>query len=41
MTDLCDAILAVPSTVTARIQEMHISIAHMLCKALEIRLGHV
>ncbi|MDB6102019.1 MAG: phosphoheptose isomerase [Gammaproteobacteria bacterium] len=41
MTELCDAILAVPSTVTARIQEMHISVAHMLCKALEIRLGHI
>lgn len=40
MTALCDAILAVPSTVTARIQEMHITVAHMLCKALEIRLGH-
>lgn len=40
MHDLCDAILVVPSTVTARIQEMHISVAHMLCKALEIRLGY-
>jgi D-sedoheptulose 7-phosphate isomerase len=40
MTALCDALFPVPSTVTARIQEMHIYITHMLCKALEIRLGH-
>lgn len=41
MTALCDAILAVPSAVTARVQEMHISVAHMLCKALEMRLGYL
>jgi D-sedoheptulose 7-phosphate isomerase len=41
MVALCDALIAVPSTVTARIQEMHILLAHMLCKALEIRLGLV
>jgi D-sedoheptulose 7-phosphate isomerase len=39
MTALCDAAVVVPSSVTARIQEMHISIGHMLCKALEQRLG--
>lgn len=31
--------LIVPSTVTARIQEMHITLGHMLCGALERRLG--
>lgn len=38
---LCDAVIAVPSTVTARIQEMHLIVTHMLCKALEKRLGLV
>jgi D-sedoheptulose 7-phosphate isomerase len=41
MHELCDALLVVPSRVTARIQEMHITVAHMLCKALELRLGLV
>ncbi|MEP6885091.1 MAG: D-sedoheptulose 7-phosphate isomerase [Gammaproteobacteria bacterium] len=41
MRDVCDCIMLVPSTVTSRIQEMHISIGHMLCKALEERLGLV
>jgi D-sedoheptulose 7-phosphate isomerase len=41
MRDLCDSIINVPSTVTSRIQEMHITIGHMLCKALEERLGLV
>ena len=36
---LCDAMLLVPSRTTARIQEMHILLGHMLCKALEQRLG--
>ena len=36
---LCEAAVAVPSPVTARIQEMHILLGHMLCKALEQRLG--
>ncbi|HXZ59971.1 MAG TPA: SIS domain-containing protein [Steroidobacteraceae bacterium] len=39
MQALCDAAIVVPSTVTARVQEMHLLISHMLCKALEIRLG--
>jgi D-sedoheptulose 7-phosphate isomerase len=39
MQDLCDAVIAIPSTVTARIQEMHILIGHMWCKGLEQRLG--
>jgi D-sedoheptulose 7-phosphate isomerase len=41
MPSVCDAIIIVPSRVTARIQEMHILIGHMLCKALELRLGLV
>jgi D-sedoheptulose 7-phosphate isomerase len=38
---LCDALICVPSPVTARIQEMHILIGHMWCKILERRLGWV
>jgi D-sedoheptulose 7-phosphate isomerase len=41
MPRLCDALIVVPSTVTARIQEMHIMIGHMWCKGLEQRLGLV
>jgi len=41
MRAYCDAAIVVPSTITARIQEMHIFIGHMLCKALETRLGLV
>jgi D-sedoheptulose 7-phosphate isomerase len=41
MTALCDAIIVVPSSVTARIQEMHILIGHVWCSALEQRLGLV
>jgi D-sedoheptulose 7-phosphate isomerase len=41
MRTLCDALIVVPSSVTARIQEMHITIGHVLCKALEQRLGLV
>ena len=41
MPGVCDALIVVPSSVTARIQEMHITIGHMLCKALEQRLGLV
>jgi D-sedoheptulose 7-phosphate isomerase len=37
----CDATILVPSTVTARIQEMHILIGHIWCKALEQSLGLV
>jgi D-sedoheptulose 7-phosphate isomerase len=39
MRGLCDAVIIVPSSTTARIQEMHITIGHMWCKALEQRLG--
>ncbi len=31
----CDAGVAVPSTVTARIQECHITIGHLLCEAVD------
>jgi D-sedoheptulose 7-phosphate isomerase len=41
MRDVCDALVVVPSSITARIQEMHITIGHMLCKSLEERLGLV
>lgn len=36
---LCDHNLIVPSQTTARIQEMHIFLGHMLCGALEQKLG--
>jgi D-sedoheptulose 7-phosphate isomerase len=39
LCELCDAAIEVPSGVTARIQELHILLGHMLCKALEQRLG--
>jgi D-sedoheptulose 7-phosphate isomerase len=41
MREVCDAVIVVPSPVTARIQEMHITIGHVWCKALEQRLGLV
>jgi D-sedoheptulose 7-phosphate isomerase len=41
MRGVCDAMIIVPSPVTARIQEMHITIGHVWCKALEQRLGLV
>lgn len=41
MHELCDATIVVPSIITARIQEMHLLVTHMLCKALEQRLGLV
>lgn len=39
MPDLCDHMLIIPSDITARIQEMHILLGHMLCGALEQKLG--
>jgi D-sedoheptulose 7-phosphate isomerase len=36
-----DHALVVPSAVTARVQEMHITLGQMLCAALEIELGLV
>ena len=41
MVELCDPLLLVPSDITARIQEMHIILGHMLCGALEQELGLV
>jgi len=41
MAGLTDHLLVVPSDTTARIQEMHIMLGHMLCGALEIELGLV
>lgn len=41
MGAVCDSLIVVPSAVTARIQEMHITIGHMLCVALETSLGFV
>jgi len=35
LTGLAEPLLIVPSEITARIQEMHITIGHMLCDALE------
>jgi len=35
MRELCDAAIIVPSRVTARIQEMHLLVTHLLCKRLE------
>ncbi len=39
MVGLADPLLIVPAQATARIQEMHITLGHMLCAALEIELG--
>jgi D-sedoheptulose 7-phosphate isomerase len=39
MPALCDVMLIVPSPSTARIQEMHITLGHLLCGALEQELG--
>jgi D-sedoheptulose 7-phosphate isomerase len=41
LKDLSDVSITVPSDITARIQEMHILIGHMLCKALEEKLDLV
>jgi D-sedoheptulose 7-phosphate isomerase len=35
MRALCDVCLCVPSTVTARIQEVHLTIGHILCGLVE------
>ncbi|MBS0245062.1 MAG: D-sedoheptulose 7-phosphate isomerase [Proteobacteria bacterium] len=41
MGALSDHLIAVPSPVTARVQEMHITLGQMLCGALELELGLV
>jgi D-sedoheptulose 7-phosphate isomerase len=38
MTAFCDLLLKVPSSVTPRIQEVHITIGHILCQAIESAL---
>lgn len=35
LKDICDITFAVPSKVTARIQEMHIMVGHIICELLE------
>ena len=35
MADACDICLAVPSEVTARVQEMHILMGHILCELVD------
>ncbi len=39
MVGLADPLVVVPSTTTARIQEMHITLGHLLCGAVEQELG--
>lgn len=41
MSSSCDVLLKVPSTNTARIQEMHITMGHVFCSGLEKGLGLV
>jgi D-sedoheptulose 7-phosphate isomerase len=41
MREFADPFLIVPSATTSRIQEMHITLGHMLCGALEQELGLV
>ncbi len=41
LAKIADPLLVVPSAVTARIQEMHITLGQMLCAALEKELGLV
>ena len=41
LVGLADPLLLIPSTTTARIQEMHIAVGQMLCGALEIELDLV
>ena len=35
LKDICDITFAVPSKVTARIQEMHIMVGHIICELVE------
>lgn len=35
MNELCDYMIKVPSSITAKIQEGHIKIGHILCQAIE------
>lgn len=40
MVGLADPLIVIPSETTARIQEMHILVGHMLCSAIEEGLGY-
>jgi phosphoheptose isomerase len=37
-TEVCDACIVVPSTSTARIQEIHITVGHLICEAVDALL---
>ena len=39
MAEFADVCLKVPSTVTARIQEVHLCLGHLLCALVEDALG--
>ena len=39
MMNLCDVCVCIPSTTTARIQEVHLTIGHILCGLIEDALG--
>jgi len=39
LKDLTDVVLIVPSDDTARIQEMHLAIEHLICEMVEERLA--
>ena len=39
MAALCDVCICIPSTVTARIQELHLTIGHILCGLVEDELA--
>lgn len=39
MLDLCDLCIRVPSSVTARVQEVHLTIGHILCALVEEALA--
>jgi D-sedoheptulose 7-phosphate isomerase len=41
LVELCDACLVVPSHVTARIQEAHILVGHMICEMIDEVTVHV
>jgi D-sedoheptulose 7-phosphate isomerase len=41
LSPLCDVPLVIPHQQTARIQEMHILIGHILCHGVETQLGMV
>ncbi|HJR53113.1 MAG TPA: phosphoheptose isomerase, partial [Gemmatimonadota bacterium] len=39
LTEACDAAVAVGSNDSARIQEAHLLLGHILCASIEARLG--